>query len=395
MNAQAGKTAENAQTQPAARRRFPRLRPMREWKVFKPICDRWHEINTRERNELYPPRREMQGEEYLHIHRIMDEISAKAGIAPPWLYVDETAFDNAHSFRKNARQWAVSFTEGFLSGYMFSSKQEVPYFEKELTARNIPLPGKRNMRKVMTMAHGQGTFLNLGGEHYLVKRAGNWLKIYNEKNAAPEAEIYSVGSHEMGHIVDNAHRQTLSHWMAIAAGLYGVMTGGLYLVALTAQKNAMNRLHERRATRFAVEMNGQIKETILKRHERTIRTNNMVYEPVAQFILSLAEPLSELMLDGYVYKAMHALLPLRVKKVFRLWHRIDGHIIRNMENWHYRNYVPIEGAKAWTPWCCVLHFVFSDHPSLAKEIRTIEKAERKYRKEHPDWKPPEQVGVAL
>jgi len=234
--------------------------------------------------------------------------------------------------------------------------------------------------------------------------------------------------------------------MISATGI-GIIAGVGAFVAYRIMKNAINRMHERQAIRFSVKLNGDVKEAVLE------RTGRIDKNPAGVKFRNMAGmPLSRFLLDGQVYMALRSIFPEKLRDwnivfssepeigIFRrelekrglagflddetakkisamresdyfalkfgktdyvvdimdgrlllrkksLWNKAETWISEYMEIGYQNGGKTIKERILGT----LFHFIFADHPSGAKELRVIEKAERKYRKEHPDWKPPEEV----
>ena len=477
MRAHAEKIMANSSNQGSPQRARWNLRRPKEWKIFKPIVSEYREL--RRLGAWSTP---MSEQECPDLHRIVNELAGRAGIAKPELCWSEWCFisaENAGAFRHHLKRL-----------------QLIQYIED------------RELDRIATMRETDRVYLAINGKQYAVEKLASRLNMFEKttydnasatrlsrnrsrisfssgfvENCASEAECRETVAHELGHIKKkhikvsprifkgNAGQlRTFEHWAqlaplpalallamhvlpgaeALAAGIgCGVWLGAF--MSFRIMKNVQSRWKEREALKFSVEMNGRIMDTVRQKHERIKNDPKGV-----EFWNLIDGPLSRFLLDGQIYMVLRAVFPDRLKTSRRILSTapnfdafagelerkgiakyIDEEMAGKVRAIKVGDWVVLKlGKKDYameiadgklnlyerTFWNMadrkigkyliigydnagstrfermmgrLVHYMFADHPSWKKQVQIIEKAERKYEKEHPGWKPPEQANAVL
>ncbi|MCX6770921.1 MAG: M48 family metalloprotease [Candidatus Micrarchaeota archaeon] len=352
MGNQVGKSVETSSSKASQQKASPRLRPIREWKFFRPHFDRYYKMR-----QWGAETRRMEETEYPQIWKTVGEMSTRAGMDNPVIWIVKDEFPNASAWRNitrdGQRQNHINYTLGYL---------------KNATGKDIRI----------TTAHEIGHLKMKHTRQQRLKEAIRWNRF---RAALHLCNVTAVT--EMAAMAVAPVSAFLTVPVALSAGL-------AYLVARTALRNLKRRRRERQAIEFSVEMNGKIMETMLQQVEQ-----KRLFDGFCTSSTPLNTSLSLLLLDGYVYKALNVLLPRTYDVVFQAWNSINNKIVDLMDAYDAGLDPKKAIPRALMPLAMLTHFIFSDHPSWKKEKEIIEKAEHRFMEEHPGWKPPERMGNAL
>jgi|GEM_PF-3047924 len=471
MRTHAEKIVPNSSNQGSPQRASLKLRPLKEWKIFKPIVSEYREISrwgtwSTPMNELDCP----------DLQRRVKELAEKAGMATPELCWTEWCFisvENMDAFRQHLKRLHL-----------------------------IQHIKDRELDRIAAMHETDRVYLTIKGKQYKVEMWASRFNMFEKtaydnasatrlsknkgrisfstgfiENCASEAEFRETVAHELGHIKKKhikvsprilggsagqlrkfEQRMQMASLPALAllamhmlpeAGALATGIGcGVWLGAFTAfrmMKNVQSRREEREALKFSVELNGKIMDAVRQKHERIKNDPKGV-----EFWNLIDGPLSRFLLDGQVYMVLRAVFPDRMKTSRRILSTapdvdafkaelerkgiakyIDEEVGEKIRAIKEEDWVAVKIGKkdyamqiadgkldlyAQTFWDVadrwigkyleigyenagstqferimgrIVHFMFADHPSWKKQMQVIDKAERKYGKDHPDWKPPE------